>query len=123
MFGTDFDFSVSAAGSLQQIAGAYKICNECIGRAAIDRKRGAYLVDTIVRAHDHHQIRHGHGFALIVGDEDGGYCKTLLKLAQLQLHAFAQLGIKRRQRLIQQKQPRFDGQGPGNGNPLALTTG
>ena len=71
--------------------------------------------------HDDHKIGHGHGFALVMGDNNGRDTQFLLQLLKLNLHAFAQLGVKGRERLIQQEQFWFQRQGPGNGHPLFLS--
>ncbi len=58
-----------------------------------------------------------------MGDEDGGELEALLDLADLLAQATADAGIQRRERLVQQQDPRLHHQGPGQGHPLALATG
>jgi hypothetical protein len=55
-----------------------------------------------------------------VGDDDGGDAEALLQLAQLDLHVLAQVGVQRRQRLVEQKDLRVDGKAAGDRDTLAL---
>ena len=106
----------------QEIAGADEVGHELVGRLAVDLKRRADLLDLGV-AHDDDQVGHGHGLALVVGDDDGGDAQSLLQLAKFDLHRFTQIGIQRRQGLVEQEYVRLERQGAGDGDPLALAAG
>ena len=58
-----------------------------------------------------------------MGDDDGGDAEPLLQLAKLDLHGLAELGVERRQRLVEQEQLRRDRERPGDRDALALAAG
>lgn len=70
-----------------------------------------------------HAIRHGEGFALVVGHVDHGHAKALVQVLDLHLHVFAQLFIQRAEGFVHQHQLRFEHQRPGQGHPLLLAAG
>ena len=96
--------------------------DESVGRPAVDLDRRAGLAD-LALAHDDDEVGHGHRLALVVGDDDGGDAEPLLQLAELDLHRLAQLGVERRQRLVEEEQPRRQRQRPGDRDALALAAG
>ena len=55
-----------------------------------------------------------------MGDDDRGDAELLLQLAQLHLHGLAQLGVERRQRLVEQEQFWRERQRPGDRDALPL---
>ncbi|BDO10464.1 hypothetical protein KAM643c_40370 [Aeromonas caviae] len=73
--------------------------------------------------HQEDPIRQGQRLLLIVGHEDGGELEALLDLADLLAQAAADAGIQRRERLIQQQDPRLHHQRPGQRHSLALAAG
>ncbi|MNE63777.1 hypothetical protein D3C80_1591500 [compost metagenome] len=73
--------------------------------------------------HDHHFVRHGHCFHLIVGDVDNGGTNRLVQRRQFLTHAVAQLGVEVGQRFIKQKHLRSPDDRPAERHPLALATG
>jgi hypothetical protein len=101
---------------------ADELGHECGGRVGVQLvRRGDLLEPALV--HDAHPVRHGQGFLLVVGDEQGGGAQPLLQradpLAQLQPH----LGVQRGQRLVEQQHPGLDGQRPGQRDALLLAAG
>ncbi len=60
---------------------------------------------------------------LIVGDIDEGDADVLLQVDQFDLHFFAQLGVQRRQRFVEQQQARPVDQRAGDRHALALAAG
>lgn len=84
--------------------------------------RCARLLNYTVFHHDD-KIGHGKGLCLVMGYDYGGHAETLLDLAQLDLHMFAQAGIQRRERFIKQKDLRVDRQAACDGDALTLTAG
>ena len=58
-------------------------------------------------------------YALSVLFYEGAF-QGVAQLAEFNLHSLAQLGIERRERLVEQEQPWRDGQGAGDGDALAL---
>jgi len=115
----DLDPPRAGGGAGQEIGHADEIGDEGIGRPAVDLDRRGGLENAPFR-HDHDQIGHGHGFALVVGDHDGGDAELLLELFQLDLHRLAELGVERGERLVEQEQPGREGERAGDGDPLAL---
>ena len=95
------DPTVTDGGSRQYISHADEISNKLIGRIAVNLNRRADLLHSVV-PHHHHDVGHGHRFALIMRNHDGGDAQALLQLPDFDLHRFAQLGVQRRQRLVQQ---------------------
>ena len=53
--------------------------------------------------HDRDPARHRQRLVLVVGDDDEGDADALLQAGQLELHLLAQLGVERRQRLVEQQ--------------------
>jgi hypothetical protein len=103
----------------QQVAGPYEVGDEGVGGVAVDVERPADLLDAPLAHHDD-AIRHGHGLALVVGDQDGGDAEPLLEQPQLDLHRLAQLGVERGERLVQQQQLRLHRERAGDRDALAL---
>ena len=74
-------------------------------------------------AHDDDEVGHRHGLALVVRHDDGRDAQPLLQLAQFDLHGFAQLGVERRHRLVEQEQFRGKRERAGDRHALALSAG
>ena len=73
--------------------------------------------------HDPEARPEGHGFFLVVSDDDEGDAQALLDVDELELGMLAQLPVERRQRLIEQQQLRALHQRPGQRHPLPLAAG
>ena len=71
-------------------------------------------------AQHHDDIGHGHGLALVMGDQNRGDIQALLQLADFHLHGFTQLGVQRRQRLVEQQQLGMRSDGPRYCHALTL---
>src|SRR5262249_26459443 len=68
-------------------------------------------------------VRHRHGFALIVRDDDECESKPALQIHQLELRLAAQFFIQRRHRLIEQEHARPLDQRTGERDTLTLSAG
>ncbi|MNT02284.1 hypothetical protein D3C72_1367750 [compost metagenome] len=106
----------------EQVVVADKARHKLAGGAGVDLLRRAALDDGSL-VHQEDPIRQGERLLLIVGHEDGGEFKALLDLADLLAQAAADAGIQRRERLVQQQDPRPYHQSAGQRHPLALTAG
>ena len=73
--------------------------------------------------HDHDLIGNGHGFFLVVGDENRGNTGRLLNPPNLFTGLQTEARVKVRKRLIKKQNARLFDQGPGDRNALLLTTG
>ncbi len=122
-FAADRHLPAAAADALEQVARPDEVRNKGVGRVAVDLEGRAHLVHLVVGPHDHDQVGHGHGLALVVGDQDGRDPQPLLEQAHLELHVLPQLGVQGGQRFIQQKEPRLDRERAGDGHALALAAG
>ncbi|MNW17878.1 hypothetical protein D3C71_2172170 [compost metagenome] len=60
---------------------------------AVDLDRRTNLLDPVLTQY-HHDIGHGHGFTLVVSDQDGGDVQALLQLTDFHLHRLTQLGVQ-----------------------------
>ena len=65
-------------------------------------------------------VGHRHGLLLVVRDDDEGEADLVLEPLQLELHARAHLPVERRERLVEQQQPRALDDGAGERDALAL---
>ena len=74
-------------------------------------------------AHHADPVGDGQRLLLVVGDEQGGDAHLELDPADLVPQLRPDLGIERRQRLVQQQHLRLDGQRPGQRDPLLLPAG
>ena len=93
--------------------------HEQVCRVVINGQWLAHLLDPAVM-HDNHDIGHGHRLDLVMGHIDRGGFQALMQGLDLGPHFHPQLGIKVRQRLVEQKDLRFACQGAAHGDPLAL---
>ena len=59
----------------------------------------------------------------VVGDEDGGQARLALQAAQLAAQFLADRGVERAERLVEQHQPRLEGERPGERDALPLAAG
>jgi hypothetical protein len=60
--------------------------------------------------HHHDAVGHRQRLFLVVRDHDGGHAQLALQAADLAAQVHAHDGVQRRQRLVQQQQPRRRGQ-------------
>ena len=81
-----------------------------------------YLLDP-AGIHHRHQIGHGEGLVLVMGDEDRGDAGLVMDMAQPDAQFLAHLGVQRAERLVQQQHARLDRQRPGQRHALALAAG
>jgi len=93
--------------------------DELVGRMAIDSIGGVELLHT-ARAQHHHAVGHGHGFDLIVGDENHGGFKLLRERLDFGAHLGTQLGVQVRERLVKQKHLGVTHHGSAHRDTLAL---
>ncbi|MCY1534488.1 hypothetical protein D9M68_698620 [compost metagenome] len=68
-------------------------------------------------------VADGEGFLLVMGDQDGTGAAGLEDVADFMAQASAQFSIEVGERLVEQQQARFRGQGAGQGNALLLAAG
>ena len=84
---------------------------------------GAAICSSLPLPHDADPVRHGQGFLLVVGDEQGRGAEPLLQRADLLPQLQPDLGVQRGQRLVEQQYPGLDGQRPGQRDALLLAAG
>ena len=92
------------------------------GRMEIDVVRRAVLLD-VPGPEDEDFFRKGHGFHLIVRHVDAGGRQTLMQAAQFDAHLVAEVGVKVRERLVEEEDARLAHDGPAHGHALALAAG
>ena len=90
-----------------EVAAADEVGDEGVGGVAVDIERRTRLLHP-GRTHHHHEVRHRHRLALVVGDDDGGDAQLFLEHAQFHLHVFPELRIEGGEGLVEQEQPRFE---------------
>ena len=84
--------------------------------------RGADLLDFALVEH-RNAVGHGERFLLVMGDKHDGEPQAFMQIADIQLHAFAQLFVQRTQRLVHQHHFRLEHQRPRQCHPLLLAAG
>ncbi|MNY43212.1 hypothetical protein D3C86_1781550 [compost metagenome] len=109
-------------GTVEKIALADEIRDEAAARSRIELVGPAHLLDPALVHHDD-DIGHGQSLFLVMGDEDEGLAGLLLDRLELDLHLLAELSVKRRERLVEQKHVRIGRQRPHQRHALALTSG
>ena len=90
-----------------------------VPRVSVQPRRCVELGDGPVPEHGH-LVGHGQGLVLVVGDQYGGGAGIAQDLQHVGADRGAQRGIERGERLVEQYDLGFDGQGPGQGDPLLL---
>ena len=70
--------------------------------------------------HHAHAVGDGHGFLLIVGNENGGDVHVLLDFPDLHAQVLTDLGVQCGKWLVQKEHLGFHHQGAGQGNALLL---
>ena len=86
--------------------------NKAAARPVVDFQRRADLLNPAL-IHHHDPVRHGERFFLVVGHIDRGDAKLALDGADFGPQRNADLGIKRRQGLVEQQNAWLDRQRPG----------
>ena len=106
--------------AFEQVHRSDEIGHKPIGRIFVKVGRSCHLRHL---AFVHHRDPPGHrqSFVLIVGDGDKGDPDVVLQFAQLKLHLRTQLGVERRQRLVEQQHLGLHHQTAREGHALALT--
>ena len=84
--------------------------------------RSPLLHDPAV-AHHRHPVGDGERLLVVVGDHQRGGAGRAQDLAQVDGEPLAQAGVEGGERLVEQQQPRLDGQRPGQRDPLPLAAG
>ncbi|CAI8923888.1 hypothetical protein EMIT0180MI3_360025 [Priestia megaterium] len=112
----------AGAVGVQQVVVADEACGEHVDGRGVEGFGIATLYDLSL-IHQEDTVRHGQGFFLIVRDEDRGQAEFALDLTDLFTQVLANPRIERRQRLIQQQQPRSGHQRTSESDTLALATG
>ena len=105
--------------AFQAVHGADELGDEAGARMKVDVLRAADLGDAALLHHDDAVAEH-HGLGLVVGDVDGGDPETAQQRVDLGAQALAQCRVERGQRLIEQEQPRPNGERPRQCNALTL---
>ena len=98
---------------------ADEIGDEGRARTAVDLLGRADLLDGAVAHHDD-AVGHGERFLLVVGDHDGGHAQALLQGAHLVAQPDPDLGVERRERLVEQQQLRGSRERAGQSDALLL---
>ena len=88
-------------------------------REVVDLRRRPDLLDPSV-AHDHDPVGQREGLLLVVGDVDGGDPELALDRPDLLAQDDPDLGVERRQRLVEEQDLGLDRQRPGEGDALLL---
>ena len=92
------------------------------GRAVVDLERVADLLGD-AGVHHHDAVGHRQRLFLVVGDVDGGDAELALDRADLVAERDADLGVERRERLVEQQHLRPRGEGAGERHALLLAAG
>ena len=103
----------------QCVDAAHEVGHEERGWVAIDLQRAAHLLDATL-VHDDDAVGHREGFFLVVRDHDRGHAQRALQAADFTAQLDALNSVQRRQRLVQQQQPRLGGQRTRQRNALLL---
>ena len=93
-----------------------------VGGAGVDHKRVADL-GQLAAAHHGHLVGEGQRLGLVVGDQDGGDAGVVQDLGHGPAGGHPQAGVQGGERLVQQHQFGFTGQGAGQGHTLLLAAG
>ena len=104
---------------VEDVAGADEVRHEAVLRKAVDLGRLVELLD-LALVHHRDPVRQRQRFLLVVGDVDERDADFLLQGDQLELHPLLELGVQRRQGLVEQQQPRARDQRPRHRDTLAL---
>jgi len=105
--------------SIVHLRRAEKAGDELVPRPGIELDRCSSLFENAV-PEDDDAVRHGHRLDLIVSDVDHGRAQSPVKVDDLAPHPDAQLGVKVRQRLVEQEGAGLLDDGPTDGDALAL---
>src|SRR5438105_595631 len=116
--------NLAELGELGQVhrRGTEKSSDEGICGVVVDFGRRAELVDNAFIEHQD-AVAHGHGFHLIVRDVDRRSADAAVKALELLARGGAQLGVKIRERLVEQEHGGLADDRAGKRNPLAFAAG
>ena len=106
----------------KEVHDADEIADEPAHRVAVDLDRRTDLLDGAL-VHDDDAVGHGQRLFLVVCDHDGGDAEPAVKRLDLLAEKDADLGVKRRQRLVEEQQAGRGGQGAGQRHALLLAAG
>ena len=106
----------------QEAGFADELRHEAARRTLIDRARRIELHDPSLMQ-DRHPVRHGDGFALIMGDGDGRRAEPAMQAADLDLHLLPEALVEGGERLVHQQDARLEDHGAGERHALALAAG
>ncbi len=93
-----------------------------VARMVVDLERRADLLDPAL-VHHHDAVGHRQRFFLVVRHVDGGDAELALQRADLLAQRHADLGVERRERLVEQQHLRLDGERAGERHALLLAAG
>ena len=124
LFGVDADLARRGVGdgAFEHIQRADEIGDELRRRTVVDLERRADLLG-LAAIHDDDAVGDRQRLFLVVRDEDGGDAELLLDRADLLAQRNADLGVERRQRLVEQQQLRLRRQRAGERDALLLAAG
>ena len=88
----------------------------------VNLERRAHLLHSPL-VHHHDAVRDGQRLFLVVGDVDGRDAQLLLDRADFSAQRHADLGVERRERLVEQQHLRADRQRAGQRHALLLAAG
>ena len=97
------------------------------GRRRVDRVpphlRDGAALDHVAAAHQRHPVGDREGLLLVVGDQQRRGARRDEDVAQVEGEPLPQPPVERGERLVEQQQPRLDGQRTGQRDPLPLAAG
>ena len=103
----------------EDVRGAEEAGGE-LGLRRFEHSGGApHLLDPAL-VHHRDPVAHRQRLLAVVGDEDEADPELALEALELHLHLAAEVGIERRQRLVEQQHLGLQHQGAGEGHPLPL---
>ncbi len=111
--------AASATRGVQRVELAHEGRDEPGGRAVVDLEGLAELLD-IAGVHHHDPVGDGQRLFLVVRHENRGDAEFALDLADLLAQADADLGVERRERLVEQQHRGAGREGAGEGDALLL---
>ncbi len=110
----------SDARGVDDVGGADEIGDEAAHRPAVYRIRVADLLDASF-VHDHDAVGDGERLRLVVRHVKRGDAEAPLQVANLDAHAFAELGVEIGERLVEEEDVRLRGHGARQSHALLLS--
>ena len=108
-------------GAGEQVRHAEEVRHERRGRAFVEIRRAAELLD-VPTVHDDDEVGHRHRFFLVVRDVDEGDPDVALDVLELELHLLAELQVECAERLVEQQHARDVDERAGECDALLLAT-